>query len=104
MPFSTARGRGVGGDYYEFFDRNDGAERAAISDVAGDVLFIGDAVISSRPDNRRQILRAHALEGGVIYQEVLAPGGVLEGLVDGSFLSSECSSDRCGTIWRYRLR
>jgi len=82
----------------------DGAEKASIPGVtAGAFAFLGERVVIAHAENRRQFLRVVDSEGRRLYEEVLEPGGALFASSEDSFLLSECTQDRCPTVWRYHL-
>jgi hypothetical protein len=82
----------------------DGAEKASIPRVDwGTYAFLDERLMVASAKNRRQLLRVIDSEGAALYEEVLEPGGALFAMRDGSFLLSECTQERCPTVWRYRL-
>jgi hypothetical protein len=82
----------------------DGAERASIPGVAGGAFaFLGNRIAVAYAQNRRQFLRVFDVRGRKLYEEVLDPGGALFASSDDGFLLSECTEERCPTVWRYRL-
>jgi hypothetical protein len=82
----------------------DGSEKASIPGVAGGTFaFLGERVVLAHAENRRQFLRVVDGEGRKLYEEVLELGGALFASSNDSFLISECTEERCPTVWRYRL-
>jgi len=69
----------------------------------GTAAFVGERIVAVRAENRRQLLRILDKKGRELYGEVLEPGGTLFAAGNDSFLLSDCTSDRCPTLWRYRL-
>jgi len=83
----------------------DGTERASIPGVTGGAFaFLGERIVIAHAENRRQFLRVVDAEGRKRYAEVLELGGALFASSNDSFLISECTRDRCPTIWRYHLQ
>jgi hypothetical protein len=82
----------------------DGVEKASIPGVPGGAFaFLGERVVVAHAENRRQFLRVVDAEGRKLYEEVLELGGALFASSNDSFLLSECTQERCPTVWRYRL-
>ena len=83
---------------------DDGVEKAAIPGVTGGAFaFLGERVVIAHAENRRQFLRVVDSKGRRLYEEVLEPGGALFASSNDSFLLSECTQDRCPTVWRYHF-
>jgi len=83
----------------------DGVERVSIPGVAGGAFaFLGDRIAVAHAENRRQFLRVADVEGRTLYEEVLDVGGALFASSNDRFLISECTQERCPTVWGYRLR
>lgn len=92
------------GKTLRLLDLEDGAERGSIAaDTASAFAFLGKRAVLVRAENRRQFLRVVDEEARTLYEEVLEPGGALFAASDDSFLISECTGERCPTLWRYRL-
>jgi hypothetical protein len=85
-------------------DLETGAEKAKVPGVEGGSLaFLGNRIALARGQNRRQFLSVADREGRKLYEEVLSPGGALFALSDRSFLISECTNEKCPTVWRYEI-
>ncbi|HEY7697200.1 MAG TPA: hypothetical protein VIE88_02235, partial [Vicinamibacteria bacterium] len=81
-----------------------GVEKASVPRVTGGTFaFLGERVVIAYAENRRQFLRVVGSDGRKQYEEVLEPGGALFASSGDGFLISECTQDRCPTVWRYRL-
>jgi hypothetical protein len=94
----------VGDDGLRVLGLEDGAEKATIPQVdRGTIAFLDGRVVVVFAENRRQFLGVLDSGGRKLYEEVLEPGGELLATGGNSFLLSECSRDRCPTVWRYRL-
>ena len=82
----------------------DGVEKASIPGVSGGAFaFLGERVVVAHAENRRQFLRVVDAEGRKLYEEVLELGGALFASSNDSFLLSECTQERCPTVWRYQF-
>jgi hypothetical protein len=85
-------------------DLENGVEKASVPRVTGGTFaFLGERVVIAYAENRRQFLRVVGSDGRKQYEEVLEPGGALFASSGDGFLISECTQDRCPTVWRYRL-
>lgn len=92
------------GEELRVLSLEDGAERASIPGVTGgEFAFLGERIVIAYAENRRQFLRVADREGRKLYEEVLELGGALFASSNDSFLLSECTQERCPTVWRYRL-
>jgi len=94
----------VDGDELRVVGLEDGSEKASIPGVAGGAFaFLGERIVNAHAENRRQFLRVVDASGRKLYEEVLEPGGALFASSDDSFLLSECTQERCPTVWRYHF-
>jgi hypothetical protein len=94
----------LNGKTLRILDLDDGAEKASIPGVTGgNFAFLGERTVVTQSENRRQFVRVVGSNGRKLYEEVLEPGGALFASSGDSFLISECTQDRCPTVWRYRL-
>lgn len=94
----------LGGKELRVLGLEDGAEKASIPGVMGGAFaFLGERIVVAHAENRRQFLRVVDAEGRKLYEEVLELGGALFASSNDGFLISECTQDRCPTVWRYRI-
>ncbi len=94
----------VDGDELRVVGLEDGSEKASIPGVRGGAFaFLGERLVIAHAENRRQFLRVLDASGRKLYEEVLEPGGGLFASSNDNFLISECTQERCPTVWRYRL-
>ncbi len=92
------------GDELRVLGLEDGAEKASIARVDwGTYGFLDGRIVVASGENQRQFLRVIDSEGDTLYEEVLETGGALFVTGSDSFLLSECTRERCPTVWRYRL-
>jgi hypothetical protein len=93
-----------GEDDLRVLSLEDGREKAVVPGASrGSAAFLGGRVALDYGENRRQFLSIIDSAGRTRYEEVLEPGGALFAMGVDSFLLSECTRERCPTVWRYRI-